>query len=117
MTGIQEDSGWKFKSDDVQLLSGSDPYLFATMKTNLERAKAAAQQNTCINHLRLIDGAKQQWALENGKSLNNIPTWEDIKPYLGRGGSGIPLCPAGGTYQLNSVAQNPTCTVPGHQLR
>ena len=32
---------------------------------NFIRARTTSQQNACINNLRQIDGAKQQWALEN----------------------------------------------------
>jgi hypothetical protein len=42
--------------------------------------------NACINNLRQIDAAKQQWALENNKTnLNTVVTWSDVKLYLGRG--------------------------------
>ena len=32
---------------------------------NFVRARTTSQMNACINNLRQIDGAKQQWALEN----------------------------------------------------
>jgi 4-amino-4-deoxy-L-arabinose transferase-like glycosyltransferase len=32
----------------------------------------------CINTLRQIDGAKQQWALENHKTTNDVPLWPEI---------------------------------------
>jgi uncharacterized protein (TIGR03435 family) len=35
-----------------------------------------------VNNLRLIDSAKQQWALEQRKQNTDTPTWEDIRPYL-----------------------------------
>src|SRR5690242_3148234 len=56
--------------------------------------------NICINNLRQIDGAKQQWALENGKTNGEIIVTEtDIRPYLGRGSNAsIPQCPSGGKY-------------------
>lgn len=72
------------------------------------------QVNTCINNLRHLDGAKQQWALENKKSEQAIPRDNDLQPYLKDGV--IPTCPAGGNYTLNSVAVPPTCTMPGHAL-
>src|SRR6266478_4702290 len=31
---------------------------------NFVRARSTSQKNACINNLRQIDGAKQQWALE-----------------------------------------------------
>ena len=34
---------------------------------NFVKARTTSQTNACINNLRQIDGAKQQWALENRK--------------------------------------------------
>jgi hypothetical protein len=68
----------------------------------------------CINNLRQIDGAKQQWALENRKPPNTPVNVADITPYLR--GNTLPVCPMGGVYTLNTVAVIPTCTVPGHTL-
>jgi len=72
------------------------------------------QGNACINNLRQIDSAKQQWALENRKTAETIPTAQDIGAYL-RGGV-VPKCAAGGAYTLNAVGTHPTCSLPGHAL-
>ncbi len=40
--------------------------------------RPAAERATCIEMLRGIDGAKQQWALEHNASSNAVPTWEDL---------------------------------------
>ena len=72
------------------------------------------QINTCINNLRQLDGAKQQWALENKKTETAIPTEQEIAVYLKD--NAIPKCPAGGAYTLNSVAAHPTCSIQGHAL-
>ena len=78
---------------------------------------AAAARNTCINHLRQIDAAKQQWALEKNKTADAIPTVQDIAPYIKLDANGnIPGCPSGGTYTLNAVGELPSCSVPGHVL-
>src|SRR5512141_2520515 len=62
---------------------------------NFVRARTTAQQNACINNLRQIDGAKQQWALEQKVSASALPVATDIQPYMGRGSGGtLPLCPA-----------------------
>ncbi len=79
---------------------------------NFVKARTVSQQNACINNLRQIDAAKQQWALEKGKQATDVPAMEDLKPYLQR----IPHCPAGGTYTLNAVGQPPTCSIPDHRL-
>lgn len=79
--------------------------------------------NLCINNLRQIDGAKQQWAFENGKTNGDIVATEaDLKSYLGRGPYGkFPQCPSGGEYTIGQLSQPPTCslgtnTIPPHVL-
>ena len=68
----------------------------------------------CINNLRQIDGAKQQWALENHKDTNAIPTSADIAPYLRS--NKFPVCPGKGKYTISRACDDPTCSVPGHVL-
>lgn len=83
----------------------------ASMQTDVA---AKENLNRCINNLRQLDGAKQQWALENNKTATAIPTARDIAPYLKD--SALPKCPAGGTYSLNSLQQAPACSIQGHAL-
>jgi hypothetical protein len=87
------------------------------------QARAAVQQtqkqveierNTCITNLKLIDTAKLQWALENNKTEDAIPTAQDLLPYFKDGV--FPVCPSGGTYTINAVGLPPTCSIPGHAL-
>src|ERR1700760_3610556 len=62
---------------------------------NFVHARTASQQNACINNLRQIDGAKQNWALDNPGSPSSPPTSANVQPYLGRGNNGtLPACPA-----------------------
>jgi hypothetical protein len=75
------------------------------------------QKITCIQNLKAIDGAKQQWALETKASTDATPTWENLTPYLGRGTvASLPVCPSGGTYTLGSVNTAPRCDVRGHTI-
>jgi len=67
--------------------------------------------NPCINNLRQIDGATQQWAIEHHKDTNAVPTWDDLRPYIRNTLS----CPAGGTYTLGPVGGLPACSVPAHE--
>ena len=76
---------------------------------NFVRARTTSQKNACINNLRQIDGAKQQWALENKKVDSDTPGNTDITPYLK--GNVIPSCPANGTYTLANVATTPSCSL------
>jgi prepilin-type N-terminal cleavage/methylation domain-containing protein len=77
---------------------------------NFVKARTTSQMNACINNLRQIDGAIQQWALENKKEPDAAVTEADITPYL----KNQVVCPAGGTtfadsYQVTDVASAPTC--------
>ena len=73
-----------------------------------------AAKNECINNLRSIDGAKQQWALEMGKRAEDTPSWSDVQPYSGGPKEAIPKCPSGGTYTIGTVAARPECSIAGH---
>jgi general secretion pathway protein G len=79
---------------------------------NFVKARQVSQENACINNLRQIDGAKQQWALEHNKTAKDVPTKSDLLPYLRR----WPACPAGGEYTIGAVGEKPTCSIPGHGL-
>ncbi len=82
-------------------------------------AKAISPANACINNLRQIDGAINEWALETGQRKGAIPTWNDVKQYIKLDANGeVPGCPAGGIYTLHPVGSNPqvSCSIPGHVL-
>ena len=91
---------------------------------NFVKARETARKNTCINNLRLIDGAKQTWALEQNVSTGATPAGSSLAPYLGRGGNNATTlsgagvsCPDKGNYVLNTVATKPSCSFAnGHQL-
>jgi len=87
---------------------------FAIVIASFQKARTTALKNACINNLRQIDAATNQWVLEKAKSHDAIPTEHDLMPYLA--GSIFPKCPLGGTYQLNSVKGVPTCSEAGHHL-
>ena len=83
---------------------------------NFVKARTTAQKNACIANLKQIDGAVQQWALENKKVSSDQPVTSDVSAYLK--GNSLPACPAGGSYTLGVVSANPTCTLStdGHSL-
>jgi hypothetical protein len=74
----------------------------------------AQERNACIANLRLIYAAKQAWALEKNKTDSDVPTEQDLLPYL-KGGI-FPVCPSGGIYTIGAVGVSPTCSVAGHVL-
>jgi prepilin-type N-terminal cleavage/methylation domain-containing protein len=91
---------------------------------NFLKARSTSQQNACINNLRQIDSAKQQWALETGQKASatvSAPSTE-IQPYLGRGASGsldsvkCPLDPAHSfatSYAVGNLTTTPQCNING----
>jgi len=87
---------------------------------NFLRARSTSQQNACINNLRQIDGAIQQWALETGQAAGATVAADGsgIQPYMGRGANGslpwCPLDPAKGfttSYAVTTVSAAPTCII------
>jgi prepilin-type N-terminal cleavage/methylation domain-containing protein len=77
---------------------------------NFIRARQTSQTNACINNLRIIDAAKQQWALETGQQTSAVPGSGNIVPYIGRAGSAMPNCPLGGTgYTIGALTTVPVC--------
>ena len=84
--------------------------LAAIVLPNYVRARSNSQAAACINNLRIIYDASQQWALEYNKAPDTTVTFADIQSYLKNQVS----CPAGGTnfassYDLHGVTNPPTC--------
>jgi prepilin-type N-terminal cleavage/methylation domain-containing protein len=87
---------------------------------NFVRARTTSQMNACINNLRLIDAAKQQWALEQRQGTTSTPAGTDLQPYLGHGSAGeLPSCPADSSQTwtasyaggVGNVSVKPTCAI------
>jgi prepilin-type N-terminal cleavage/methylation domain-containing protein len=77
---------------------------------NFVKARQTAQLNACLNNLRIIDAANNQWALENGKKTGDTATTALLSPYLGRGTAGAwPSCPVGTAYAVPNVGTAPVC--------
>ena len=97
----------QLQQDHLQQLSADKQRLAAA-------GAAVIHQNTCLNNLRQIDAAKQQWALEKNKTDEAVPAAQDLLPYLKNGI--FPSCPGGGLYYINAVGLLPACSISGHVL-
>ncbi len=83
-------------------------------------ARQTSQSKACINNLRQIDAAKQQWALDMRRPTNAVPQFSDVSSYL----RGPVVCPTAGdgatfdaSYELNDVSTKPACKIsPGDHL-
>ena len=85
--------------------------LAAIAVPNFAQARTNARRGNCINNLRLIDAAKEQYALENNKDSSTSPGNGDLTPYLK--GNAMPTCPAAGSYTVAAIGTNPTCSKSG----
>lgn len=92
------------------------PLMLAIAIPNFVKARETSQRNACLNHLRQIDAAKEQWVRENKKRNTDAPAWEDLvgpdKYFKEK-----PVCPAGGTYTIGDMMTEPTCSVSTHTLQ
>ena len=85
---------------------------------NLVQARAKGRKHTCIANLRQIDNAKTTWGADQGKAPGSSPADADLfgkNTYL----LSKPICPSGGNYELQPLAQPPICSlgkIEGHIL-
>jgi len=97
--------------------------ILVTFAPSFIKARSTSAANACVNNLRQIDAAANQFALEhnltNGAPIN-FP--DDLTPYIKLNSAGkIPGCPQGGIYHINKVGETPTCSLgttvtPAHVL-
>jgi len=81
---------------------------------NFVQARTPSQRTACINNLRQINSAVEQWALEQNAGFNATVSFTDISSYL----RSSVVCPAGGTsfsdsYEIIGVTNSPICTSSG----
>ena len=83
---------------------------------NFVKARTTAQTNACINNLRQIDGAKEQWALENRAPEDSAVTAADVQPFI-KNGAAV-RCPASGaagtfdtSYTVGALNVAPVCLI------
>jgi len=77
--------------------------------------RRSSQISKCVLNLRQIQICKELWADNQGKTTNDVPSWNDLSPYFPdpKWSNGIPTCPAGGTYKIGRVGEQPTCSIGG----
>ena len=90
--------------------------LAALALPNIIQSRTVAQRNTCINNLRQIDDAKQEWAIEMNQPPVAVPVAGDLDPYL-KGGTANVACPQdaaeafASSYDINDLNTNPDCQI------
>ena len=90
--------------------------LIAIAVPGFVKARTQSRTRACQENLTKIDGAKEQWALENNKATGATVLITDL---YAAGGSlylkNSPTCPAaaGTAYTLNTIGTAPACPVVG----
>ncbi|MFA5146060.1 MAG: prepilin-type N-terminal cleavage/methylation domain-containing protein [Candidatus Omnitrophota bacterium] len=82
------------------------------------KTRFSSRKTVCINNLKQIDAAIDQWAIEHNISDGTMPT-DDVYNYIKN--TARLTCPSGGTYALHEVGSKPqvTCSLEegeGHKL-
>ena len=75
-------------------------------------ARATRSAWTCVNNLRQIDAAMNQFCVEHNKHAGDPVALADITPYIHLNSQGqIPSCPDGGIYNFIVLGPAPTCSL------
>ena len=78
---------------------------------NFVKARATSQANACINNMRQLDAAVNQWALEYKHKQGDQPAATDLTPYIKlNAANSLPPCPANGTYSFAAIGTLPSIT-------
>jgi len=101
-----------FSMLEIMIVVGIMGILMAFALPVWMRARSHGRAVVCQENLSQINGAKEVWALENRKSAGDTVAMTDL---VSPGGAGYlkrePKCPANGTYEINPIATNPTCSI------
>jgi len=84
--------------------------LLAIAVPNFVKAREVSRAMACLENLRSICYAKEQWAVEQKKATTDTPADTDLygTTYYLRV---RPACPSGGTYTINDLATFPDCSI------
>jgi prepilin-type N-terminal cleavage/methylation domain-containing protein len=107
-----------FSLVEVMIVVAIIGLLTAISLPNMVKSRMSATRNSCVSNLRQIEAAKRIWALEKQKISSDVPVDSDLF-----GSTAFvrdkPACPAGGSYGLNAVGVQATCSLnisQGHSL-
>jgi prepilin-type N-terminal cleavage/methylation domain-containing protein len=97
---------------EIMLVVALISMLAAIAIPNFVKARAPAQANACINNLRQMETALQEYAMDSKLPSNAAYALDDLKPYLRLSNGGeLPPCPGGGVYLAGTTVTNsPTCS-------
>lgn len=99
-----------FTLTEIMLVVALTSFIIAIAVPGFFRARELSRQRSCQENQQKIDGAKQQWAIDNRMGATATPDWSDLvgnTAYLRK----TPVCTGGGTYTIGSLEENPSCSL------
>lgn len=84
--------------------------LIAIAVPSFLRAREISRRNACQENQSKVDGAKQQWALEENAGATAEPGWTDLigdTLYVRK----TPVCPSSGDYTIGAINSDPSCSL------
>ena len=79
---------------------------------SFQKARSNSQDKACENNRRILEAAKEQWAVENAKADGETASETDVGAYI-KGGLPAQQCPKGGTYTISPIGTECSCSVHG----
>lgn len=76
--------GRGFTLVEIMIVVAIIAMLAAIATSNMIRARKRAQASKVLDDLRMLDGAIDQYALENNKKEGDVAMFSDLQPYLKR---------------------------------
>ena len=85
---------------------------------SFQKARQSSREKACINNLRQIESAKEQWAMEMNKVDGDILVAAEVGAYIKGGLVACTTCPSSGAVVPGAVgeATKASCTIAGHTL-
>jgi hypothetical protein len=109
---VEERAGGETPEQQLQKISASIDQL-RTENIRLEQLEIQARA-ACVANLRQIDAMKAVWISQTGQGKGAATDTAQIAALFPD--HMLPMCPAGGMYQVNRVGSPPACSIPGHEL-
>ena len=84
------------------------------------KARTTSQRNACVNNLRQLDGAKEQWAMASNQQPTATPDDANVCEYI-KGGTVNCTCPQDTTddfttsYTIGDLLNDPSCNIGSEQ--
>lgn len=106
---LHKNSRKGFTLVEIMIVVAIIALLAAIALPNLNRARKRSQATRVLEDVRIVETAKQQWALEKVKTGSDTPTWDDLKVYFKPGSA---LAAANADTLGNAITINNVDTPP-----